>query len=161
MLIKNWDFSNPNGETYVDSETNITYSHTNLCDTTFLMRNQTGGTYQWVYAEVDDLTGIPGQGTSNPVSDFYNHQLIKIKFGNLEKLIYDPSYGETYESVLNFENNAIDGFCIPMNTEEYLHNELDENTDLDGDDEIDNKVVGVYRRYFRKNKNEITDIKSN
>ena len=65
--------------------------------------NSTG--YTWSSTSVNDLSGIPGQNTSNPLSMFGNHQFIEN-----DGIYYDPSYGVTYASPDDFASKAVAGF---------------------------------------------------
>ena len=51
------------------------------------------------------ILGIPGQGTSNPHSIFWNHALAVVhgKF-------YDPSYGKIFTSLLQVDDESFDGY---------------------------------------------------
>ena len=71
----------------------------------YLDANKTG--YDWISADVTDLTGLPGQGSENPASIFVNHALAVI---NGE--YYDPSYGRTYADLQTMDQQVMDGYYI-------------------------------------------------
>jgi len=124
-----------------------------------LERKKTGGQYNFLFQSVNEVSGVQGQGTENPFSDFDSHTFIELlnpKFNNPP--FYDPSYGLTYNSIEDFENSAVEGFYI-YRGEKILHNELAKNADLDKDGVISDKNVRVYEIHFRKNNSNIQDIK--
>lgn len=53
------------------------------------------------------MAGVAGQGNSNPTSLFSNHQVVK--FGT-PSVYYDSSYGVTYSSLADIDQNAVDGY---------------------------------------------------
>jgi len=61
--------------------------------------------YVWTYADVTDAPGIPGQNSANPASLFGNHQIAEIN-----GTYYDPSYGVTYNNLLQMDSQSIAGF---------------------------------------------------
>ena len=63
--------------------------------------------YNWLFSEVTDGIGVPGQGTPDPASLFNNHQVVK--FGT-PPVYYDPSCGVTYSSLADIDNLAVDGY---------------------------------------------------
>lgn len=58
--------------------------------------------------------------------------------------VYDPSYGVTYTSMDNFEDNAVAGFVV-----EKTLNEKDNAKDFDGNGMVEDKIVRVF--LFRTN----------
>lgn len=104
--------------------------------------------YVWLGApSVTDLPGLPGQGSANPASLFGNHKLVKLGPG-----YYDPSYGKSYTSLQDFEDNAIEGIVAP--------GRLPETTvgfDVDGIGGIGNNLVLVFA--FRAKKNGMPDVR--
>ncbi len=89
FLVKNWSFSGSG--TSGDSDFPYLFS-----------------------SEVTDMTGVAGQGNSNPKSDFSNHALI---WDSSNSKLYDPSYGSTPISgtskdnaVATYQTNAFAGF---------------------------------------------------
>jgi hypothetical protein len=73
-----------------------------------------GWAYKGTSATVNDRPGIPGQNSADPQSMFPNHVIIKVSFSDEQNrpftLWYDPSYGVTYDSLLDMDNNSIAGF---------------------------------------------------
>jgi hypothetical protein len=62
--------------------------------------------YAWSSPEdLEDLEGVPGQGTSNPASIFDAHA-----FAFVNGKYYDPSYGKIYTSLAAIQSDAIYGF---------------------------------------------------
>jgi hypothetical protein len=91
------------------------------------LRNKAGGGVEYLWtptpaAEVLKIPGdIPGQNVSDPVASFNNHVIVKVDYldpdTNLRVLkYYDPSYGATYTSLTDMNNQAIAGFYNPVNT---------------------------------------------
>jgi hypothetical protein len=110
FFINNWQFQYPwdcvddqNGN-WIDDDfedvlsTNITY---------------TGVGDGWLYPYISELgsdfidqSGIAGQGTQDPaLSQFNFHKLIKY-----HNNYYDPSYGNSYDSLLELQQQSIAGF---------------------------------------------------
>jgi hypothetical protein len=95
------------------------------------------------YQEVVDVIGISGQGNSNPLSFFGNHQIVKIG-----SVYYDPSYGRTYSSIGNMDDVAIEGYNkLSLTTA----NEPDYGVDFNGDGDTNDMNVPVIKLIFRKN----------
>ena len=133
FLVKNWTFTG-NG-----SSGHATHPYLNLPDSPLV-----GATsYNWKFAEVNDATGIPGQGNANPASLFNNHQVV------ISGRYYDPSYGVQHASLQDIDDNAIEGFHIGPVL--YPVDEPVVNLDLNGDgDKTDMQIdTGVY--LIRKN----------
>jgi hypothetical protein len=82
--------------------------------------------YYFAYTEVDDKEGAAGQNSSNPTSYFQSHALIK-----LNNIIYDPSYGNIYNSLQDLRN-YISGWAYERQnvTESYLGRDLNNNGNL-------------------------------
>jgi hypothetical protein len=55
--------------------------------------------------------GPPGQNNANPPGAFPNHELVKTTVNNVTKY-YDPSYGVVYNSLQDFQDEAIQGFYV-------------------------------------------------
>jgi hypothetical protein len=106
FIVKNWSFVGAG--TNPDPVTNVRYPYYNTPRWSVRgdVINFGGGAYfyDWATAEVNDLAGIPGQGTANPASMFNNHQVAVIG-----GTYYDPSYGVTYANLMGMQTNAIDG----------------------------------------------------
>jgi hypothetical protein len=85
MLIKDWEFVGAGG----------------------------GGKFPYPATDVNDLAGLPGQGTANPPAVFGNHFIVEAGKGSGK--LYDPSYGtgpfEGAEPLKEFQKNSIEGFC--------------------------------------------------
>jgi hypothetical protein len=90
--------------------------------------------YEWIGTPqvLDNPSGIPGQNTVNPYSDFGAH-FVALSNGRL----YDPSYGHVYDSLKEWEDNAVSAFGF-----------------LDYD-----QSTGIYYLWFRKNEPSQEDIK--
>ncbi len=95
FFVKNWTF------TGTGRSGNTQWPYLNVPNFPF----PDSTSYPWKFAEVTDNAGIAGQGTSNPASLFNNHQIVKLK-----GKYYDPSYGSTFTSLSDIENNAIEGY---------------------------------------------------
>lgn len=70
--------------------------------------------YQWLAAPppgVIDAIGDPGQNTANPASLFGNHQFVQLLV-NGQVRYFDPSYGVEYASLLDFDDNHLDGYFV-------------------------------------------------
>ncbi|MCC7293934.1 MAG: hypothetical protein IT449_17885 [Phycisphaerales bacterium] len=118
FLVKDWSFPGGNG-----ISGHSTYPFLNLPQSFQTFINQSS--YLWRFAEVTDSTGVPGQGTDNPLSCFSNHQLVKIA-----GQYYDPSYGKVYASLADFDAQAISGYVLGASS--WLVNEPDVGLDLNG-----------------------------
>ncbi len=133
FCAKNWTF------TGAGSSGHATYPYLNLPDSPLV-----GATsYNWKFSEVDDATGIPGQGNANPASLFNNHQVV------ISGQYYDPSYGVQHATLQVIDDNAIDGFYIGPGT--YPVDEPTVNLDLNGDGDKTDMGVNTTVMLFRKN----------
>ncbi len=65
--------------------------------------------YTWLFAEVTDAAGVPGQSNANPASLFNNHRVAKLTVNGTSQY-YDPSYGATHATLSDIDLNAIDGY---------------------------------------------------
>jgi hypothetical protein len=63
--------------------------------------------YAFATSDVFDLPGIPGLGNPNPRADFPQHVVVKIN-----GVFYDPSYGKTYNSILQWQDASVWGYYI-------------------------------------------------
>ena len=116
--------------------------------------------YHWWFEEVSDLDegvvgslagGLPGQGeNSNPASIFKNHQVAL-----LNGVYYDPSYGKKYNSLTEFENQAISRYSF--NNYE-VFSEADYDTDFNGDGDKDDGVGATPEDVFAS---EVFNIREN
>ena len=96
-------------------ETNSDYTPTDLKSGSkiFLIKNYSfngsgtsGNTnYPYKLSEVTDLPGIRGQGNNNPKSYFADHAVVWYN-----GTYYDPSYGKTASNLINYRDNALDGW---------------------------------------------------
>ena len=57
--------------------------------------------------EAPRTSGVPGQNTPNPLAHFFRHVVMKIS-----GTYYDPSYGTTFASRQDWEDNTVAGFII-------------------------------------------------
>jgi hypothetical protein len=101
FLVKNWNFS------ATGNSGNAQFEFLGIPDSPFI----TATSYNWLYSEVSDQAGTPGQKTANPASLFNNHQVALIG-GNY----YDPSYGVKYTSLNQIDTNAISGYFLVDDT---------------------------------------------
>ncbi len=97
FAVKNWQFSGNGTSGRVD------FPYLNIYEGSYFSGTQ----FTWVFAEVNDQTGVPGQGNPNPLSLFGNHQVVK--FGT-PALYYDPSYGVTFGSLTDIDSGAGDAY---------------------------------------------------
>jgi hypothetical protein len=127
FLVKSW---NPGSQTnplgFLNLTTEGDYVYLNIWDNPELNNNQ----YQWLYADVTDSSGVSGQGTSNPLSYFNQHFIVRV-----DGQFYDPSYGgSVHASIDAWEAASIWGLglqlAIPIPESEI-------GTDLDGDGNLD------------------------
>lgn len=128
FLVKNWTFTGAGTSGFA------THPYMNIPDFPLVG----GDSYNWKFSEVDDATGIPGQGNANPASLFNNHQVV------ISGEYYDPSCGIKHSRLQDIDDNAIDGYYIgPIS---YPVDEPAVNLDLNGDgDKTDLQVdTGVY-----------------
>ena len=115
FLVKNWHFSS---ETYPDAfypYVNQAYGEEVYVGSTVDGEvifdklpdiRRAGFLYEWIgNPDVTDEEGVPGQGVSNPYSDFKSHFLVNVK-----GKIYDPSYGKDFESVEAWEEESVGAF---------------------------------------------------
>ncbi len=134
FAVNNWSFASGTG---ISGDAN--YPFLNVPGTP----EYSGSSYSWRFAEVTDDTGVPGQGTTNPKSLFSNHQVVKIG-----TQYYDPSYGVTYSSLADIDDNAVDGYYekkdVPVN-------ELQVGLDLNGDTYVTDTWVLTFAWVFKKN----------
>ncbi len=118
--------------------------------------------FAWVVEEVIDEPGIEGIGISyNPKSFFENHQIARIKLSENPDVYkyYDPSYGKSFDSLQDIEDEVIVGYVYAtlglVNESNPL---VDCDCNLDGDKQ-DNDVY-CYVMYIRdKQSSEPINIK--
>jgi hypothetical protein len=97
MLVKNWQFGNPSAASQCTAfPYKATYG-------SLLNGSSTG--YNFLTADITDMTGSKGSCNPNPPSLFNNHQLAKI-----DGVYYDPSYGVKYSSLAQAKVVALDGW---------------------------------------------------
>ena len=115
FIVNNWTFA------ATGNSGNTTYPYLNLPNLTSFIGTSS---YNWLYAEVRDATGIPGQGTANPASLFNNHQMAYVN-----GQYYDPSYGIKHPTVADVQT-SLAGFYIGPGS--WPVNEPTVNLDLNG-----------------------------
>lgn len=124
ILIKNWQFTNP--ETEGNSDGSSQYLNYAVSFNELLKNNQ----YSWLFApeNVRDSAGIEGQGNLDPLSLFTGHVIAKI-----EGKLYDPSYGRAYNDQYAIEHESIAGYAYvkPTTVDETIT-----GTDLNGDGQV-------------------------
>jgi hypothetical protein len=109
FLVKNWNF--PNNATAIDEGPAFGNGIPSFAST--------GGPWSFIFtdAPVSDQPGLPGQNTTNPLSIFINHVIVRMEDtdagNNTVTKYYDPSYGVIYDNMQDLQNKAIAGFCIP------------------------------------------------
>jgi len=147
FAVKNWSFACGSGISGVPS-----YPYLNIPPVSGFP--ESGNAYTWRFAEVSDATGVAGQGNANPKSLFGNHQVVK--FGT-SPLYYDPSYGLTYTSLADIDNNAVDGY---YQKRAVSVNELQVGVDLNNDTHITDTIVTVNAWVFKRNPtgNQLIDL---
>jgi len=118
FLVKNWEFVGPFQEfSYED----VSYGYINV----FLLEDlvedtdeqgagdficNDDGTYDFVGTpQVEERKGLAAQGNRNPIANFNFHEIVLVKIGEQNKY-YDPSYGTSYKSLMDFQNKSIAGF---------------------------------------------------
>ncbi len=110
MLINNWDFIGN------FSSGNATWPWQNMSRNPdipglWMAKVPPLNVWDYVWGNPVEATrlqdGILGQNTSNPLSKFFVHAQMKIS-----GVYYDPSYGTTYTSHQDWEDNAVAGFII-------------------------------------------------
>jgi len=141
LIVKNWEFLE--SVQTVDLE-DVTYTHVNIATEDygdFICNDD--GTYDFVGSpQVIEKDGLPGQGNPNPISNFDNHYLVKIEGKNG---YYDPSYGTTYESLMDFQKRSIAGF--------YRFSREDVGLNSDNEE--------LYKYYFRESSKTTLELKEN
>jgi|GEM_PF-931552 len=88
-----------------------------------------GVNFTYLYSEISDSAGMPGQNNLNPPPMFGGHVLILIN-----GVYYDPSYGNSYPSLNDYKLNALTGFAILISggiTEFQLGIDLNQDSLLD------------------------------
>jgi hypothetical protein len=132
FLVREWNFAPGGG---ISGHATLTYL--NLPPTGADWPGIVNGTYVWRFPEVTDAPGLPGQGTVDPASFFGNHQVVKIN-----GVYYDPSYGTTYNSLAEIDDQAVSGhFGKSTQLNPWPVNELHVNLDLNGDGQIEDVDV--------------------
>jgi hypothetical protein len=115
FIVNYWNFSGSGNSG--DSD----YPYLNLPNLTSFT---TASSYNWLYAEVTDAPGIPGQGTPNPASFFNNHQMAYVN-----GQYYDPSYGIKHPTVADVQTSLAGFYVGPA---AWPVNEPTVNLDLNG-----------------------------
>jgi hypothetical protein len=96
--------------------TTFTYQYTNALNPgdrlPDMPQSSVNNQYAWQRADVTYTQPTAAQNNANPQAIFDNHSVIKWTNGKY----YDPSYGKTYDSLADFENQSIAGFyAVPPN----------------------------------------------
>ncbi len=107
FLVKNWSFTDPG----THAGTSFPYLAVPNYQT-FGAQMFNGNAHDWMNnalstPEAQDSDGIYGQGGTNPLNLFSNHQ-----FARIGSTCYDPSYGVNYTGAADMQTTAIDGFSI-------------------------------------------------
>ncbi len=89
FIVKNWTFSGP-GISGVPGFPYLNIPAGNPLDPVAL------NNYQWLYSQVRDQWGVPGQNNSNPRSLFRNHQIVRV----VAKDVLGQRRGEVLRSVV-------------------------------------------------------------
>ncbi|MBQ7251760.1 MAG: hypothetical protein IJS32_04075 [Kiritimatiellae bacterium] len=142
FIVKNWNF-NGNGTSGVSG-----YPYFNVPDASTFSGT---ASYSWKYAEVVDAPGVPGQGNPNPYSFFVCH------FVTFNGEFYDPAYGNKYDTLEDWADNALDGVYQPcaLNLDETV---LDADLNDDGDKTDLQVPTPVY--LFRKRIGQLKPVES-
>lgn len=121
MLISNWNFGGQN-VSYPDG--GYTYGWRNTTNLGSFY-NDHEYTFNVAYV-VTDQDGVAGQNTDNPLSAFGLHYIVYYVYEDpvnpfLDfQQYYDPSYGLTYESELDFETRAVAGYFMAVGSSWYI-----------------------------------------
>jgi Ca2+-binding RTX toxin-like protein len=109
FIVNDWDFSNtPSGTGTYQWENEVAGNP--LADWNVLFAAPDFDSYAWLAgADVTDEPGEGGQNNDDPASLFGNHQFVKLTVNGVTQF-YDPSYGETYASLLDFDDNHLAGY---------------------------------------------------
>lgn len=79
-----------------------------------------------------ELDGVPGQGNTDPLSEFSNHAIIQYddpETSSTPPYLYDPSYGAPKQPTLNhYENAAMAAFSCNLFYDKLLPNGMRERT---------------------------------
>jgi len=118
FIVNNWTFSGSGNSGDTD------YPYLNLPVTPLSTAFIGTSSYNWLYAEVTDATGIPGEGNANPASWFENHQMAYVN-----GQYYDPSYGIKHPDLADIQT-SLAGFYLGPGS--YPVNEATVNLDLNG-----------------------------
>jgi hypothetical protein len=117
-----------------------------------------GNSYNWLFADVTDATGVPSQGpTPNPHSYFPVHLIV-----NVGTRYYDPSFGQVYNSFTEFENGAFEAFALDFYTGGLAVNEWLVMLDLNGNgltEDLEVLVPGVVIKPNDPNASDLRHIK--
>jgi hypothetical protein len=173
FLVNNWQFDGSGGhseEAIVsvagghDRNALVTeYPYLNVVPANGVVFEATGSEYLWVYADVDAITGIDGQGpNSNPASLFNQHVVVELTVGGTTAW-YDPSYGKKYTGgtkearELDFEDTAVAGYFVGVGASV---REAAIQTDLDGYPDTDTIVPSQKVYLIKDNPTSTKEITS-
>jgi hypothetical protein len=127
LLVKDWNFAGA-GTSGVAGYPYLNISYMTPPDLYFDWDLMEGATsYNWVKPEVTDAPGIEGQGNNNPASIFGNHQIVQIG-----TTLYDPSYGKTFSSLADIDNQAMAGYFV-IRRRQFDESVLNADINHDGD----------------------------
>lgn len=136
FIVNNWTFIGSGHSGRSD------YPYLNLPTSLYI-----GSTsYNWSYEEVNDASGIPGQGTANPASLFGNHQMV---FVNGQ--YYDPSYGTQHPDLAHIQT-SLAGFLV---SGIYPIDEPTVNLDLNANGNTSDLGVSTDAFLFQKNSTQL------
>ncbi|HKX29515.1 MAG TPA: IPT/TIG domain-containing protein [Blastocatellia bacterium] len=145
FMVKNWSFTSLPGKSGISE-----YPYLNIIlepEKTGSQSTINSALHAYLYADVADGAGIPGQSSPDPSALFGNHQFVEYN-GNW----YDPSYGVTYPGAdfpakLSSVEAAIDGlFQLTVLTV----SESAVDRDLNGDGDKTDLVSGVLSLMIKK-----------
>ncbi|MEM4302253.1 MAG: Ig-like domain-containing protein, partial [Candidatus Caldarchaeum sp.] len=183
MLLKNWDFSalpKANAAIVHDSNDPDPDFEALIRDFPYLnvlglyrdfaeippVGQQFSTSYYWLYSDVRDQQGIPGQGTPNPGSLVKAHSLVAMRFDGKTNW-FDPSYGKRYDQLApadrlaSFESNMISGFGVLLFApirEQVVGVDLNEDNDLNDTVERDILLIKKQNEDLVETKSEISTI---
>jgi hypothetical protein len=113
FIVNNWNFapvSNPPAGTAQHPWVNTVAGNVSA-NWELLFSTPSFNSYNWTNAEVTDTAGVSGQHNANPASLFGNHQFVRLTVGGVLSY-FDPSYGVSYSSLLDFDDNYLTGYFI-------------------------------------------------
>ena len=118
FIVKNWTFS---GDGWFGGVAGMLHPYLNIPSYPLVGSTQ----YNWLFKEVNYTSGTAGQGNAKPAALFGNHQVAFV-----QGKYYDPSYGQTFATLQDIDNGALDGFWM---IDEWDLDESELDVDIDGD----------------------------